>query len=1091
MTEVRFGDRHIDPEVLALFVEGRLKRQEIPAVLAHLDVCPICTRAMAGANAQLAKTPKGASSWPRWLAVAAAVIVIAGAGPLLLRRMWLSRPDAAAGRLVALAPASARLAEPRLSGGFAYAPYRGPMRANGGGGEAADRWKLIGVAGELVEQANRAPSPETQHAAGVALVLIEQPEAAMTRLRAAAAGAPRDAKTWSDLAAAEYTAARTLQRPSLYVEAFGAAERALAVDPALPEAWFNRGLILERMGLAREARAAWTRYLQLDPSSRWSEEVRKRLAELPAASSDLLFRQDEPKLESAAERGDAAAVRALVDHDRQRSRTFAEAEYLGQWGEALGQHDEAKASKALATARAVGVALVSLSGESLLHDAVQAIDTADAARRQALAGTHAANRAARVRYSRGAPAAAEPELRRVAREFEIAGSPMGLVAAYYAANTRYDQNDVAGAQSALERLQQALASRPQYVALAAQIDRQLASCSMAMGDWPAGIAQAARAETVFHRLGEPGNEAFAAAMASTTLLNAGKVEEAWAARIRAFAILDQESGGDRLAATVGEAVRTELGGGRTDAARALLHVEESITRAAGNDPLLSQVLAFAAVLDAQTGEDAAAQRNVRDAQSVADRIHDPALRARANANVQFAGGAVALRRDPRGAKVLLTSAIDHYTSTGRSLLVPEAELLRARAALRLGERDDAARDLESGIAALEAHRAEQAGTVVGTGALNAGIALFDEAMVLAAERGDAARAFDYAERARATLTHAAAGARTVTLPELQQRLAGTQTGVLHLRALPDEIVAVWVTAGGASVARHPVSRSVLSGWIEHAFDPGGSATRELYDALLAPTAGALRGIRSLVIVADPLLQRVPYAALTGNAGGSYVVQQLPVALAESASSLAAVPRSAAPRTLAAFSLASDGAAVLNESGGEIADLVALYPNAITIPPERATVAAVLDATAHADVLHLAGHTEVQPSTGDAALIVGKERLSWSGIVPATLQHPVVIVLAACETLRPPRWSDVQPLSIGGGFVAAGAGDVIGTLTPVSDSDAREIFRDIHRRLAAGLAAPEAVREAQLAALSSELSSGRRTAWRSVAVLTRGLRRSGT
>jgi len=62
---------------------------------------------------------------------------------------------------------------------------------------------------------------------------------------------------------------------------------------------------------------------------------------------------------------------------------------------------------------------------------------------------------------------------------------------------------------------------------------------------------------------------------------------------------------------------------------------------------------------------------------------------------------------------------------------------------------------------------------------------------------------------------------------------------------------------------------------------------------------------------------------------------------------------------------------------------------------------------------------------------------------------------------------------------AGATDVVGTLTPIADTDARELFLSIHRHLAAGDVPAEAVRAAQREAIARHSD-----AWRAVASLTR-------
>jgi CHAT domain-containing protein len=89
-----------------------------------------------------------------------------------------------------------------------------------------------------------------------------------------------------------------------------------------------------------------------------------------------------------------------------------------------------------------------------------------------------------------------------------------------------------------------------------------------------------------------------------------------------------------------------------------------------------------------------------------------------------------------------------------------------------------------------------------------------------------------------------------------------------------------------------------------------------------------------------------------------------------------------------------------------------------------------------------------------------------------------VVLAACETLCP---LSAHSLSLGEGALAAGASSVIGTLTPIPDRDAREIFAAIHRELAQGRSAADAVRLAQLATL------GRGDSWKAVAVMTKRIR----
>ena len=188
----------------------------------------------------------------------------------------------------------------------------------------------------------------------------------------------------------------------------------------------------------------------------------------------------------------------------------------------------------------------------------------------------------------------------------------------------------------------------------------------------------------------------------------------------------------------------------------------------------------------------------------------------------------------------------------------------------------------------------------------------------------------------------------------------------------------------------------------------------------------------------------------------------------------------------AVALPTDSVA-LPDGLAEVRELRGVYGATTELAAQHATFPAFLAAAREADVIHVAGHTRRAPGEGDPALLFAGRRVTWSAVAAAPLARKPVVVLAACETLRTPQAPRAFAMSLGGGFLAAGAGDVIGTLAVVPDNDARELFRDVHRALAAGAGAAEAVRDAQLAALRGQ----RRTAWRAVTVLTRQIPRIGT
>jgi tetratricopeptide (TPR) repeat protein len=251
-------------ETLALFAAGQLDSETRNAVLAHLETCKDCMSAILAANDHLAEEKTG-SNW--WIGAVAAAVIVA----LVIAVPMLRRRNDPVRTLVAAVPASERLVEPRLSGGFAWAPYRGPMRAAEPAMQAA-QMKVAGAAADVIEGAQKDHSAKAERAAGVALMLVGNPTSA--------AGHLRTAGDWSDLAAADYAEAMQSGSAAPLSDALAAADRALATDPRSPEALFNRALILQHLGRTADARAAWQRYLEADPHSPWAGEARAHLAEI-------------------------------------------------------------------------------------------------------------------------------------------------------------------------------------------------------------------------------------------------------------------------------------------------------------------------------------------------------------------------------------------------------------------------------------------------------------------------------------------------------------------------------------------------------------------------------------------------------------------------------------------------------------------------------------------------------------------------------------------------------------------------------------------------------------------------------------------
>jgi tetratricopeptide (TPR) repeat protein len=205
------------------------------------------------------------------IATALAMCGVLAAVFVLSPPRWLSRRAADRDRRPELATlvdavGNQRLFAPRLTGGFAYGELqRTPT-------PPSDAMKK--AAADLVRAAAQPDaSPRLSGAAGVAHLLTGDVEAAVSALQAALERSPDDAHLMADLAAALIV--RGGDRDG--TRAAVVAERATDRDPGLAEAWFNRALAFEAMGLSEEAVKAWDQYLQVDDRSGWAAEARPRL----------------------------------------------------------------------------------------------------------------------------------------------------------------------------------------------------------------------------------------------------------------------------------------------------------------------------------------------------------------------------------------------------------------------------------------------------------------------------------------------------------------------------------------------------------------------------------------------------------------------------------------------------------------------------------------------------------------------------------------------------------------------------------------------------------------------------------------------
>jgi putative zinc finger protein len=280
--------RHPDAERLAEYADGVLTAEACADVEHHLSRCADCRAVVMETTAFLDATATrrddvrhftnvAARQRRRWVGVAAG---LAAAAALLLS-VQVARPGWPFGStgdrpelqdlISAVASQPTRPVEGRLTGGFKYAPPPSPTRGPGDRDLPPD----ARIAAARLEQAAAAEPASTsaQAAQAVAFLVLGDVDKAIDGLEKVVVQQPSNARYQSDLAAAYVARAKRQGNTADWQKAVAASGRAIALNPNLIEARFNRALAIEGASSSpADASRAWRDYLSRDNSSPWARE---------------------------------------------------------------------------------------------------------------------------------------------------------------------------------------------------------------------------------------------------------------------------------------------------------------------------------------------------------------------------------------------------------------------------------------------------------------------------------------------------------------------------------------------------------------------------------------------------------------------------------------------------------------------------------------------------------------------------------------------------------------------------------------------------------------------------------------------------
>lgn len=1090
-----------DSALLAAFIDGTLADYERTAVVTHLSECPQC-RAVALTVVDFREVTASDQHWHqaalappalvprprvrRWarektrapaLALAAVATIAAVAIPVFfILPSWSS--DQAISTLVT-AVEGHRPLEARVAGGFHYA-----TAYSDGQVESSGPWQLIAAAGRIRETHENNYGVPSRKAIGVAALLVGQLDDAVTSLTIAAAGAPPDSRLANDLAAAYYERSQRGSRADDLPAALDAVERAVAGDPTLTEAWFNRALILTALGMRLEAQAAWQVYLSKDSSSPWAEEARSRLQALdvPATSVDWGRLRDTLVADS-----DPAAAQEAVTHHAGRARDLFENVLLKTWlaDATLGRNTSASTARLVVLADA----FETVSGDHFYRDFVRSLETAVAEggqRRAAFVRAHQQFLEAMAVVTAGNSDLAAEMLDRAGALLVSVKSPFAVRARLEHATTAYARRvyDEAAANLTTGKYQ---ARARGYRALTTRAAWILGMTEFGRNDLAA--AQVEYEEMLDLATDDTDPDTFV--MAHVLLANLhdalGDNERAWYYRIRAAA----KAADCRLQSTLSNLYLGSAGHALASGhlATALMFQTRLLSSPHLNPLSEVQTRVQRASAWVRLGEHEAAKNEIAAARARLGLVPDSRIRSRVAADLLAVESEVVQSVDPVRALALAEQAITVANDPNDLVRQSALQIRLAEAAVANGLSDRADRAAADAVTAIDTFRASAADDV-GLGASSQATSVYARATEIALLRGDVPRAFDYSERRRIQTTRdLRSPARGLHRLESIQQELDPDTALAVLTQVGDKLQVWLIRRNGVGTHRSALNAQRAAGLVAAHLDeirrgvvlPVTSG--DLYDELFRPMQRLLAGATNMVVVSDTPYSRIAFAGLWDRRRGRFLVEDYKLAAAPSATAyVAAVARArseeSSPQRRRSIALAMGAVPVGTQHDDTLATALAAAYSAGPLRQDAATPETVVRDIAERDVVHIAASVVANEQFPGRSrlLMVDVPRRKYSGAVSARQLATPASVRARLIALQTPPERRGNLVSEGvSGFATAllayGVPTVVGPVAQMPDSHLERAWLDFHRHYAAGTTAAQSLRLAQLAALDD---SKRRT-----------------
>jgi CHAT domain-containing protein len=262
------------------------------------------------------------------------------------------------------------------------------------------------------------------------------------------------------------------------------------------------------------------------------------------------------------------------------------------------------------------------------------------------------------------------------------------------------------------------------------------------------------------------------------------------------------------------------------------------------------------------------------------------------------------------------------------------------------------------------------------------------------------------------------------------------------------------------------------------------AAKELYRILIAPVEATLEPDKTLCLVADKMLFRIPFAALVSPQTDKYLIEDYALVSAPSATVFVNETeisgRKADNRQESVLSIGNPAFARGGEYAGlkdlpaaarEARQIGAFYESPKILVDSQATKEQLINNLDETDVLHFAGHYVPNANSPAASKFVLSEGgLSVEEITERALPRTRLVILSACETGVERFYNGEGMIGAARAFLALDVPLVVASQWSVDSKASAELMINFHRyRKQKDLPTIAALRRAQIDLLSDEKS----------------------